>query len=249
MITFLSVLLFPQTEREQISSTLDQAKTQYEAFLETENQESLDQAILLLRESLQKFNSGLLEYNLGNMLYLKQDYPQALLHYYRAEKWIPQDQKLRLNMAYARKRLGIKEPDSIPLDFIFFWKDSFAFPLARMLFIAGWNLLWMLSVFLLVFPSIRKKILLRTSFFVFAAIFTYYGIGFAYNYYQKHCLKWAVVQKENAELFRDPSTSYPENKIAGTGEKVRLESELGNWAQIRFQGKKLWILKKNIEMI
>ncbi|MFQ5590003.1 MAG: hypothetical protein ACE5HE_02460 [Phycisphaerae bacterium] len=91
-----------------------------------------DRARELFRSAAQRFESivaagvvnGKLEYNLGNCYLQTQDVGRAILHYRRAERWIPRDPLLAGNLAEAKSRCLTTVPRtrrSALLHNLFFW--------------------------------------------------------------------------------------------------------------------------------
>lgn len=89
--------------------------------------------------------NGYLEYNLGNCYLLAGDVGRAILHYRRAQQWIPRDPLLADNLREARARCLVQIPPtrtSTVLRSVFFWHYDTAVAGRAALALVGYVSFW-----------------------------------------------------------------------------------------------------------
>jgi hypothetical protein len=123
--------LLSDPARDQMPAVLEQAQAEYDQAL-TLLADRPDRARELFRSAAARFESiagggvknGYLEFNLGNCCLHAGDVGRAILHYRRAQRFIPRDAQLLNNLQIARKRCLTPIPTSRAgaiLRSIFFW--------------------------------------------------------------------------------------------------------------------------------
>ena len=128
----------PVAETESLSSLITDLRTEFDRALEEFDEAQAvqlrkpDRARRLFRSAAQRFESlqaagvrnGRLEFNMANCLLQGGDVGRAILHYRRAQRWIPRDPLLEDNLGMARSRCltSIKPAGrSALLKTAFFW--------------------------------------------------------------------------------------------------------------------------------
>jgi tetratricopeptide (TPR) repeat protein len=108
-----TTLSWSDTLQEKLTHAENSYQKALEAHTVAERQEALNDALSnyldaykeIPKETLAK---GDVSYNMGNILYLLEEYPWAILYYLKALKNIPDNTYLEHNLALAREKLGIK---------------------------------------------------------------------------------------------------------------------------------------------
>jgi hypothetical protein len=116
-----------------------------------ERQSAFNRALELYKqnenESDLSNSSGKLYYNMGNTYFQLEEYPLAILYYYKALKLRPDDERVQRNLKIALDKSGVSpQPESSISERIFFWH---ALPLPKRL-----QILFGLSLLLLILLSI-----------------------------------------------------------------------------------------------
>lgn len=90
---------------------------------------ALEQYIALEQNNNPEFSTGKLYYNIGNSYYQLEQYPWAVLYYYRAEALRPRDQTIAFNLQSALEKLGIENPvNATVFDQIFLFHKFLSLP-------------------------------------------------------------------------------------------------------------------------
>jgi tetratricopeptide (TPR) repeat protein len=145
-------------EENVVKDIIQEANTSYS---EGENSETISQrkeafnhALDLythLAENPLKYSDGKLDYNIANTYFQLEQYPWAILYYYRALALRPTDEKVKQNLAMGLKKLDIS-PESEGGSFLqslFFWHNSYSLPeRLQALFILGVLLLGAISAYI-----------------------------------------------------------------------------------------------------
>lgn len=120
-------------EAEEAYKSGEQAKTipeRTKAF-----NHSLEILLGLEKEYSPNFGNGKLYFNLGNTYFQLEEYPYALLYYYRSELLRPRDEKVQAHIAFTQKKLGIGSVDhSTPFEWLLFFHYRLSLPERLQLF-------------------------------------------------------------------------------------------------------------------
>lgn len=116
MRVFLAVFILANLSLLGSEGMVDKAKLAYEAYRMGEQantasirNDAFNKALALYVEIGEAHSSGKVYYNIANCYYQLQQYPWAMLYYYRAQKLLPRDSKIYANLAVTRTRLGITD--------------------------------------------------------------------------------------------------------------------------------------------
>lgn len=119
----------------------------------SQRKEAFNRALALytqLAEHSPKYGDGKLYYNIANTYFQLEEYPWAILYYYRALALRPTDEKVKHNLAMGLKKLEIVEPLG-PSTFqsLFFWHNNLSLPeRLQLLFLLGILLLGCASIYI-----------------------------------------------------------------------------------------------------
>ena len=132
----------------------------YTSYTEGEKTETISQrkkkfnnALALytqLADNSSKYNDGKLYYNIANTYFQLEEYPWAILYYYRALALRPTDEKVKQNLAIGLKKLDITPPTgSSFLQSLFFWHNHYSLPeRLQVLSVLGMLLLATISIYI-----------------------------------------------------------------------------------------------------
>lgn len=82
-----------------------------------------------LADNSPKYDDGKLYYNIANTYFQLEEYPWAILYYYRALALRPTDEKVKQNLVIGLKKLDIAPPtEGSLLQSLFFWHNHYSLP-------------------------------------------------------------------------------------------------------------------------
>lgn len=176
------------------------------------------------------FGNGKLYFDIGNNFFQLEEYPQALLYYYKAEKLRPTDEKVKTHIALAQKKLSLKtNSKSAAFDWLFSFHNHYSLPerLQRLSFLI---ILTFISLSLYLWVNNR---LIYLSTLVLAALTTVLFLSVSYTHFFSP--EEGVVIK-SSPLYRDAGTHYakvtPEPLAAGLKVKLQDSTLGGKWIKI-----------------
>ncbi|MBA3237562.1 MAG: hypothetical protein H0T62_04335 [Parachlamydiaceae bacterium] len=177
------------------------------------------------------FGNGKLYFNLGNNLFQLEEYPYALLYYYRSELLRPRDEKVQEHIAITQKQLGISVSESeTPFDWLFFFHNRLSLPERIQLFFALALLIFGLASCYLWYS--RRWIYM--AIFALTIISIPLLLSLAYSYALSPLE--AVVVK-SSQLYRDAGLYYakvtPEPLMPGQKVKVLDVKLAGKWFKVK----------------
>jgi tetratricopeptide (TPR) repeat protein len=114
---------------------LEQANVHYEKGVQAktiaEREQEFNQALQLYFKTLEDFPSGTyargqINYNIGNVLYMLEEYPWAILFYERALIILPHNQDVIFNRDKARNKLGLEASEPFLIRQWLAWPSRFA---------------------------------------------------------------------------------------------------------------------------
>lgn len=90
---------------------------------------SLESFLNLEKKYDPSFGNGKLYFDIGNNFFQLEEYPQALLYYYRAEKLRPDDDKVKTHIELAQKKLGLEpRTKTAAFDWLFYFHNHNSLP-------------------------------------------------------------------------------------------------------------------------
>lgn len=233
LVPFLIVNFFNNTE--------SQLKEAYTSYTAGENAKTLGERkdafnrALTLYTSLEKENEpiygdGKLYYNIGNTYYQLEEYPWAILYYYRALSLMPGNEKVLNNLKMALNKMKISqslEPDIY--EKIFFFHSTYSLPeRLRFFFLFGVLSLVLLSAY------IWRPLRILSALALFAGTISL--IFFVSTIFTHYISPIEAVIVQPASLHRDAGDQYAEVKkepvAAGTKVEVLAITSNGKWLKI-----------------
>jgi hypothetical protein len=236
-----------------VQSTICGAVFQDKGFIqygEGERASSAEQRTQAFREALhfytaleKNYPSGRLLYNIGNCYFQLSEYGLALYYYYKAEKLLPRDEKIKHNIQLTMEKLSLHEKSSES-----FVSSIFKFSLYEQMII-------LLSFMLITFIFASLYIWLHISAFRFCSIVSCFcSILICIN------VLWGQYLSEVTGVLIQPTAVYVgpglEYALANTppqlsGMKVSvLQTEQHDWLKIRVSsGQEGYVMQKNVRVI
>lgn len=233
----------PRGELQQALAEFDQAQE-----LQPQNP---GRARQLLQSAAQRMQSviasgvrnGYLEYNLGNCYLLAGDVGRAILHYRRAQRWIPRDPLLADNLREARSRRLVQiQPTrtSTVLKNAFFWHYDTSFAARTRAALACYILFWS---FLAVRIVTRRR-WAAVSTIVFGALTAVLACSVTITHWSLRNQPPGVITAMDVSVQKGPGTQYQrrfEQPLQPGVEFVVLERR-GSWWRIELpDGQTGWI--------
>jgi hypothetical protein len=200
----------------------------------TERKKAFNQSLKLLlgleEQYAPTFGNGKLYYDMGNNFFQLEEYPQALLYYYRAEQLRPRDDRVQSHIALTQKKIGIT-PALVPhaFDWLIFFHNDFSLPERLQLFFAlGLLSLALISCYLWI-PKPWIYALALAS--VIATVPMLLSLCYTYSFAP---IQAVIVQ--SSLIYRDAGLNYATVKSeplqAGVKVKVLGVTTAGKWLKI-----------------
>ena len=202
---------------------------------------------------LEKGESALVYYNLGNAYYKINEIAPAILNYERALLLNPRDGDARFNLEMAK----LKTVDKIePLGkfFLVQWLISFC----NICSINQWSWIGIISFLLLIgcltlFSFSRKILWKKVGFYVGILLVVLTITSNIFAYQQKKSLTGknvAIIFAPTVTIKGAPDKSGTEIVVVHEGTKVFIRSQLGEWSEVVLENGTIgWIENKMIEII
>lgn len=199
------------------------------------------------------WQSGKLFYNMGNACFKSGNLGEAILYYNKAHKFMPSDDDVAYNLAYANSFVKDKI-DVVPQFFLSAWLDR----VRNVMSSDSWAVLSLallaltLAAGLVYFLGMRRRV--RKAGFVFAlvaAFFTILTLSFA-AVERKDILDCSegVVVSSAAAVKSSPDRASKDIFILHEGTKVVLLDTFGAWSEIRIaDGNEGWIASSSVSVI
>jgi tetratricopeptide (TPR) repeat protein len=232
----------------------EEATLQFEQGNQFYRSGEYQKAIQMYEQLLQNgYESPALYYNLGNVYFKIQRFPNAILQYERAKRLSPDDEDVLHNLRLCNLRV-IDKIEPVPqLFFIGWWKafiDLFSSD--------GWAVmaiisLWFTSVAGTVFIVGRTMVLRRIAFLISAIGIAACVLGFLGTYERSHIeqnTKSAIVFAASVPVKSAPDAQSTDLFVLHEGVKVEFLDAVGEWRKIRLaDGKVGWLTNESIEVI
>lgn len=210
-----------------------------------------DRARQLFRSAAQRFegiaaagvSNGLLEFNLGNCYLQAGDLGRAILHYRRAQRWIPRDPLLADNLALARSRCLTQIPaargDDV-LRSVFFWHyQSSTAARTRVGLVT-----YALAFGLLIAATLARRRFLVGLGIAVGAVALACGASITAERWSLRTAPPAVVTAMDVPVYKGPGASYQKQfeQPLQAGVECTLREKRGAWWNIELaDGKSGWV--------
>jgi tetratricopeptide (TPR) repeat protein len=197
------------------------------------------------------YQSGELNYNLGNAYFRNGDVGKAVVHYERALRMLPRDQDIKHNIEIAQLAVVDRIETPVRLS-VWRWIDNLRDALTlreliRIFQILGFVLVIAIGLFLYGPIGFRNK--LRTATYVLAAVYLLIGGWYGWRA-RLDSRPQAVVMAEEAETYSGPDDTTTRLFTLHEGTIVRSREQLSDWVRIRLaDGREGWLKATEIEQI
>jgi tetratricopeptide (TPR) repeat protein len=192
-------------------------------------------------------------YNLGNAYYKLNETGLSILNYERALRLSPNYENARVNLELAQLRV-IDNVHQISSFFVLRWFESAInlFTTNQWLYISV--ILFVLTItFILTFIYSYSAAFRRGSFYIALILFIFSMTSVTFSYVKKNVIderKEAILMTGSVTVKSSPDKSGTNLFQIHEGIKVRIQSSLGDWTEIKLgNGNVGWIENKNIEII
>lgn len=215
---------------------------------------SYAEAIELYRQILSgNMRSAEVYYNLGNALYKKGEFTQAIINYERAKLLAPNDEDIRFNLEIANQHVV----DAIvPLPKVFFvrWWTT----LSNKFSADGWakinvvtfilTLIFAGFFFLSSSPGIKRATFWSGILVAAISIFSYNFAARQEKKMTEH--RFAIITQASVTVKSSPSEGGTDLFLIHEGLKVEINDSLGTWKEIRLaDGNQGWLPDSSLEKI
>lgn len=185
-------------------------------------------------------------YNMGNCLFYKGDYPQALVYWSRAEVGANSKEYYRIqhNKQLALKKLGKEKEQS-------WWQSIIAFLQAKLLYLSllVLQLLFLVCWWIFILAMRRKQIGAKKVVQSMLCLgIAFFGMLLGVHYAQENTHTGIVVKKE-AKLFAGPNTSFHILSPVAYAEKARVKDAREGWYKIQYADMIGWVEEDVIQVI
>ncbi|MBQ0085271.1 MAG: BatD family protein [Prevotella sp.] len=211
-------------------------------------------AIRLYESLVKQGENAVLYYNLGNAYYREGNIPRAVLNYERAHLLDPGDEDIRFNLELVRTKTIDRIVPEGEMFFISWYRT-----MLNWTSVDGWANIGIvafglaLALFLL-YLMISNVWIRRIGFFGSIMMFAVFVLSNIFAYHQSDMLENrndAVVMSAAASVKSTPAQNGTDLFVIHEGTKVRvIDDSMTDWKEVRLaDGKRGWVMKKNIERI
>lgn len=177
-----------------------------------------------------EFGNGKLYFNIANTYFQLEEYPLAILYYYRASALSPYDKTIQDNLSIALSKVHVQnKAEKTPFKTIFFFHNLLPLPIRfQIFFIFSLVALIMFSMW---FWGFNKKLKLGALFFLSISIIMFFSL--LYSYFLEN--PSAIIIKPTS-LYRGAGTQFAKVSDipveAGSKVTVLQVDEDGEWLKI-----------------
>lgn len=244
-MSMMLFLMLTMLQADQAGQTWDQANAHYQdgAYLD-----AIEGYKQLLEQGI---SNGPLHYNLANAYLKTENVGEALLHYYRAQRFMPNDADLQANLRLAdqmREDPEIEEEAEVVPPMLVSMVNGLPYPITYGLAVALLLLGGLISLLLVVRPQTGKW---AGYLLVFNWTFGLIFMGMAF-FQHRHLTRddFAVILEEKVDVYAGPTQRESVNFSIHEGIRCQiLEAEPG-WYRIRLaNGYNGWVPRTALERI
>lgn len=211
-------------------------------------------AITLYEKALTTGPSAAAHHNIGNAYYRVDNVPMAILHYEKARKLAPGDERIQHSLDIARGKTIDKLPQPSEMFFVRWYRT-----LQSLATVQQWTVtsLVAFSVALLLFLAylfLGNIVVRRIAFYGSVSLILLFLVSVLFAWQRKSTLTTpdsAVIMTPEATVKQSPETKAPAACVIHEGTCVEItDTEMHGWYGIRLSdGREGWIKATDIEMI
>ncbi len=198
-----------------------------------------------------KIHNGYLYYNIGNCYFEMDDIGRAILNYRRAEKFIPNDPRLKNNIAATilrrQDKIEKSQVESIWRAF-FFWHYMMGLKPKVIIFSTAFALTWIFLIIRIFYSTYIMKWLVGLTLLLSVIFATSVVLHYLRDKYDLS----GVIIAEETNARKGPGESYEPSfkQPLHAGTEFRMLSIDAGWYQIRLEnGDQCWIPKPDAELL
>lgn len=198
----------------------------------TQRKEAFNQALTLytkIEGNTSSNNNGKVYFDIANTYFQLEEYPMAILYYYRALALRPGDEKVRQNLTITLNKLGLAGPSKPSIfDQLFFFHTQYSLPeRLQLFFIFGLALLGCASAYIW-----QPQRWLKHAMLVLGTLCTLFLLSACYTRYFSSI---EGVMIHTTSLYRDAGEQYSKvsEKPVLPGAKVKVLEVLQNGAWLK----------------
>lgn len=200
-----------------------------------EGEQNLRLATDLYRRLIQGgYQNGYAYYNMGNCYLRLHDVGEAMYWLRMADRWIPQDSRLRANLRFARTQTRVKfppPPASELLHTLLFFHFLIPFNLRWMIFLVFWNLFWLALILRMYMPALDRRWLLA----VFFLVSVMFGLSSGSTLYREKVIEEGIILKDEVVRKGAASTYEPAfTEPVSPGVEVEIMEKRSAYVEVRF---------------
>lgn len=216
-------------------------------------QDEYEKATLRLERIVREggVENGKLYYNLGNIWFQRGDLGRALVHYLRAEQFMPNNVQLQQNIAFVRAQrtdaFEVSEKRKL-LETLFFWHYDFSSHTRLRLFAVSFILIWVLATIRLFWK--RRELTLAAGAFALLAGLLFVSLTVESTRYRNNprgviVAQEIIARKGDGETYQ-PSFSAPLH--AGT--EFTVKEDRGSWLHVALPDERTcWIPRNAMALV
>lgn len=250
--TLLILLIVFSCSVSASEALLDQAYLNYvrgeEAAEPAEREEAFNTALKIYAALAQRYSLGALDYNTGNCYFQLGQYPSAILHYKRALRELPRNERIRENLRQAEQRAGVSsKPSSGPLALLLYPHNASSLRerLSILYILIGISTVLASIALWLPRPLSKRLAIGSVLLSTFCLLSVVYSLHLAPVY---------AVAIQGAPLYKDAGEHYAtvngEWVLAGSTVRVIESVQNGAWLYIETEnGESGYILSRRVRLI
>jgi tetratricopeptide (TPR) repeat protein len=194
------------------------------------------------------FESGALQFNLGNAYFKQGKLGSAILAYERAGRLLPRDADVAANLAYARESAKAPAPD-VPLWQRILFAPAFSFATAELAVV--WTALWWGGWLLVALRLLERNAARGAPGWVLWVVLAVTGTALAFRLWKFDFSAAAVVVAPGSNVARfEPSDAGKEYFRVPEGSLVEARRARSGWVQIaRADGLRGWMPADSVKRI
>jgi hypothetical protein len=197
--------------------------------------------------------SGELHYNIGNVFFKLNRLGEAVLHYEKARKFIPDDEDLLSNIELINISLVDRITPIPEIFYIRYWnafRGIMSIGQWKVLFFIGWFSAASFIILLFLITGAKTRRMLKAGLIASILVSVLVGAVFVSDIIMDRGNQSGIVMLPEVSAFASPSETGTEVFMIHEGAKVTIKRSMNNWIEVRLaDGNVGWIPFDSIEII